>query len=78
MKKNIGWAISITAIIFLQYSASLAYEGKVHSNLNEAAVNASDLDSVLQNQLGIENGIDAVFKKNRKTKAVLKWVAGRP
>ena len=52
-----------------------AYDGSVHSRLNDEARRYSKLDLFLKNQLNIQYGVDATFKKGRKTKSVIKWLA---
>jgi hypothetical protein len=54
---------------------SWGYDGNVHSNINEKAVSYSQLNSVLRNQLGIENGIDEVIEKGKVKISILKWIA---
>jgi len=73
--KKLAVTISIIIAIVTTFQLSWAYDGSVHKKINESAVEASQLESVLKNQLGIENGTDAIFKKGRETKSVLKWIA---
>ncbi len=52
-----------------------AYDGEVHSRLNEESTRYLQLDVILKNQLDIPNGIDTTLKNYRKTKSILKWLA---
>ena len=56
-------------------NTSRAYDGEVHSKINEAAVNSSQLDFVLKNQLSISGGTDYLIETNRKTKKIWQWIA---
>ena len=75
MIKKSAVIISIITAIVSVCNLSWAYHGSVHYKINEAAVESSQLDLVLKNQLGIEEGTDAELKKGNKTKPLWKWIA---
>jgi hypothetical protein len=75
MIKKLAVIVSIITTIVSVCNLSWAYHGSVHYKINEAAVESSQLDSVLKDQLDIENGIEAKFKKGKETKPVWEWIA---
>ena len=75
MKKKFVTIIPIIPIVLFLYHTSWAYDGEVHSKINEAAVRSSQLDSVLSNQIGIDNGIDAELTKGSQKKEIWEWIA---
>jgi hypothetical protein len=58
-----------------QYTFLWAYDGKVHIEIDEKATVASQLDAVMKNQLGMNEGINSIFKKGEVSKDVKKWIA---
>ena len=75
MKKKFLTIIPIIPIVLFLYHTSWAYDGEVHFKINEAAVRSSQLDSVLSNQIGIDNGIDAELTKGSQKKEIWDWIA---
>lgn len=74
MKKMIEISFFL-ASIFLFVDNLLAYDGSVHSKINEESVNFSQLDSVLKGHLGISNGKEIPLTKGKKTQQAWKWLA---
>lgn len=75
MMKNLIVIISILVTIVFTDSLLWAYDGEVHFEINKAAVESSNLDSVLKNHLGIEQESETKFKKGSLTKPIWKWIA---
>ena len=61
--------------IFYLTNVLLAYDGDVHSKINEKSVDYSHLDSFLKNNLGISSGKEALLTKGKKTEEAWKWIA---
>ena len=74
MRNMISIAICLVSI-FLTVDVLLAYDGSVHSKINEESVNYSQLDSLLKSRLGILNGKEAPLTKSNITQQVWKWIA---
>ena len=75
MMKNLIVIISILVNIIFADSLLWAYDGEVHFKINKAAVESSNLDSVLKNHLDIEQESEAKFKKGNLTKPIWEWIA---
>lgn len=56
-------------------NTSWAYDGEVHSKINESAVIFSQLDFVLKNQLTISSGTDYLIETNGQTKKIWQWLS---
>ena len=75
MMKNLIVIISILVNIIFADSLLWAYDGEVYFKINKAAVESSNLDSVLKNHLGIEQESETKFKKGNLTKPIWEWIA---
>lgn len=64
--------ITIIFLGFIFVPWAIAYDNKkVHPTINEVAVTKSNLDSVLKQQLGIQEGIDKILIGN---KTIKEWI----
>ena len=63
MMKKLAVFISLTCLILPLSSYLFAYDEKVHSKICEEAVapENTQLDLILKNQLGLDNGIYTIF-----------------
>lgn len=70
--------VFIAKLIIISLSlchSSWAYDGKVHSKINEESVRSAQLDSFLKMKLGISKGVDNELIKDGETKFILQWIA---
>jgi hypothetical protein len=74
MRKVIAAVFFFTAIILFAVSL-LAYDGGVHSKINEESINFSQLDVVLKSNLNISDGKEVPLTKGKKTQQAWKWIA---
>jgi len=61
--------------ILAQFHLVWAYDGEVHYKINESAVQSSQLDSILEVQLGIAEESKTELTKDKKTKQIIDWIA---
>ena len=66
-------------ILAVQYNLLWAYDDEVHRKINEETVKASQLDLILKDNLGMDNGVDTVLAKlivnGNPIETVLQWVS---
>jgi hypothetical protein len=76
MVRKLLIVISTIVLIISIFKSSWAYDGTVHSIINEnVAKEASQLDSVLKTQLGISEGRNTEIKKDNEKKQIWEWIA---
>ena len=73
--------VFLSLLLYIQCSVLFAYEGDVHKKINEEATNASQIDTILKNQLGLYEGLETklngfkdVYLDGKKIEFVWQWI----
>jgi hypothetical protein len=73
------WIVALASLLSLQYSVLWAYDGPVHREITRRATNDSQLDSILKDQLGMTDGINAklikIIADGTTVEFIWQWIA---
>ena len=76
MNLKIRILIAIVIILTCSHNLLFAYDGVVHSKINEKAVReASQLDFMLKSNLDLSEGVNTLLSKKGKTNKIWQWIA---
>jgi hypothetical protein len=75
MKWNFFVLISLIISVSAPNSVIWAYKEEVHFKINEIAVDSSQLQPILKENLGFKDGVDTELKTNKIKKQIKQWIA---